>query len=360
MKYISIENLYKWYSLNELLNLKSFISIVLAYFIPLFFGLLFGIFRLRRRRMCETDCVRIAPLILFFSLLTDGANLNNEKLMNLLHPTLLEEGIVERGILQAVARCLHDKFGKLVGLSDMAIRISRSGRQTNCEGFIDFEYTKQVWCKLSWVWRPTHSKGPKRKPREEPGATGSSVNGIDSAFLDAFYVTAFYVNPKEEDCLDVEKYVNLDNFNPFAERFVKRIFEKPPTEAMMMMMPALQKTHFENDVNKLQEEIQHVVSNCGGLPHDGELTNRVDVTLIERKTITSMPKIRNTESVERDTSAMEDSMAILKSIEILYLVGGGMCDIEVSVRFNFYGLHCVVTQYEVRQKKNIPSNNVLD
>ncbi|CCW64331.1 unnamed protein product [Phytomonas sp. EM1] len=361
MERVLIEGLFGSDGLQKLLKSKSLTSFALACLIPLCISLLLGICRLRRGRVCETDRVRIAPLLMFFSLLTDSANADNEKLLvSLLHPSLLEEGMVEPGVLQATARCLCDKFGKLVSISNATIRVARSGRQTNCEGLVDFEHVKQVWCHLSWVWRPIQTRQWKDKSREESGTSRFSASGINLDILNAFYVTDFHVELKKGDCLNLEKYVNPDDFQSFAKSFVKRIFEKPPTDAVGMMMPTLQKAYLKNNVNNLQEEIQQVLNICGGLAHGVESTNWMDAILVERKTVSSMPKVRVDGDVGEDTSTKENRMATAGSIEVLCQIGGGTHDIEVSMCITFYGLHCVVTQYEVRPKSDEPSKNIVE
>ncbi|KEG13260.1 hypothetical protein DQ04_01121150 [Trypanosoma grayi] len=280
------------------------------------------------RRPRELSASAVAPFVLFMDYLTDGATAGYDKpLMSLFHPELLGN-VVERGLVRAMVRCLCKRLGKVTHIPRDTAMIKSKGNQVNFVALVDFQCAKQVKCRMSWVWCP-----PKELLHTKTG------------FMRRFYVTGFRVEPQQGEDFDVLEFLRTEDFVPYAERFVEGLFERPPRAAVGMMIPALQKRYVD-DLEKLQQSIQHV----SGAAPDGAV--EVNATLMSEEIV------RAPASAEPAAGAEDGAM---QGIEMRFLVSGvGRREVEVTVSLVFAELRCFVNRYEVRARPDTRVQVVLD
>ncbi|KAH9599433.1 hypothetical protein LSM04_001105 [Trypanosoma melophagium] len=355
----------------------TFLSIGL----PWLFLVLYVIYYYYFKRPREFSTTAIAPFLLFMDYLTDGATAGYDKpLMNLFHPELLGN-YVERGLVRAMVRCLCKRVGKVVHIPrDTAMTKSR-GNNVNFIALVDFQYAKQVKCRMSWIWRQTRN-------------TIHTRNGP----VRAFYVTGFRVEPVGGKEFDVVEFLCTDDFVPFAESFVEKLFERPPKAAVEMMVPALQE-RYVNDLDKLQRSIQHV---CGvtettaGEPNitlvgetilragpavntsapetngnnrgEGNTTdnnnnnnNKISTSTTTSTTTTSSSTSSSPASKGNTPNGSDTKGAAIQGIEFRFFVNGiSQREMEVTVTVVFAGLRCYVNRYEVRALPDTRTQVVFD
>ncbi|ORC89607.1 uncharacterized protein TM35_000111410 [Trypanosoma theileri] len=332
--------------------------------LPWFFLVLYVVYYYIKRPR-EFSTTAIAPFLLFMDYLTDGATAGYDKpLMNLFHPELIGN-YVDRGLLRAMVRCLCKRVGKVVHIPRDTAMMKSRGNNVNFIALVDFQYAKQVKCRISWTWRPTgnmlHTKNGPIRP---------------------FYVTGFRVEPAGGKEFDVVEFLRTDDFVPFAESFVERLFERPPKAAVEMMVPALQE-RYVNDLDKLQRSIQHV---CGTTE---KTAGEPNITLVGESILRASTSANTAAAAETDgnnrgegntaedtntnTNTSSSSTkantpsggdakgSAIQGIEFRFFVNGiSQREMEVTVAVVFAGLRCYVNRYEVRALPDTRTQVVLD
>lgn len=280
------------------------------------------------KRVRKMDRQPLAPMVTFFSALTDGASAGfDQQLLRMFHPALLKEGQVERGVVRAMVRCLCAQFGPVVDIPRDTVVMRRDGLQVNCAALVNFTRCRGVKCQLSWVDR-IGSVVPRAPGPRLPAV----IDGVRLVPLHSFHVTRFHVEPKRRDeAYNVLEYLDLEDFEPFAERFVERLFLRPPRAAVEMMVPPLRDRHAgEEALLKLQDSVAAAVAACGGL-RDKD----VDAVLVEKKMCWS------------EGTGEEGEGKVLNGVEMTFQVAGNTRDARVIVGFTLVSLSCRVTRYEV-------------
>ncbi|ESS67374.1 hypothetical protein TCDM_04003 [Trypanosoma cruzi Dm28c] len=322
---------------------------------------LYGLYYLFKRSR-EVMASTMAPFIIFMDYLTDGATAGYDKpLMSLLHPELLEN-VVERGLIRAMARCLCKQFGKVEHIPRDTVMMRSRCDDVNFVALVDFQHAKRVKCRMSWRWR-----------------SSGDVFFQKAGLVRSFYITGFLVEPRPEEQFDVLNFLHTEDFVPFAESFVEKLFEQSPKAAVMMMVPALQERYM-TDLEKLQRSIERVCGISQGSQRevDAKLVSEV----ILRAPALSKPPGENTdrESGDKDggvvgggsaaASANDDSgdmnekeaaKTAVRGIEMRFVVNGvGRREMEVTVVLSFSGLRCYVSRYEVRARPDPRTQVLLD
>lgn len=325
------------------------------------YGLIYGIFQ----RPGELKAMQLSPFLTFFFFLTDPATPGfDQRLMQMFHPSLLQEkvdgGSVQRGLIRAMSRCLIDNFGPITDIPRDTVVIKKDGNDVNCMALVDFAKAKQVRCQLSWKKRSNVVKKYKAATGRYPVRTGkeaTKINGIGLAFPYTFQVTSFHVDPKKGDEFNILKYINVGDFDDFGTRFVDRLFQCPPVDAVGMMVEPLQEKYAAEKVDVLQRNVQSVVDACGGL------ASPLDDLEIDQTSCKAVYSTADNEATGDDAAAaplpgepMRTRMTKEKAttpkaidgVDMEYLVKGKIRNVEVHIRLTFSGLRAMVARYELR------------
>lgn len=332
---------------QNLANSGSYTSAAITLLIPWSLLVAYGLYYWFFKRPCSMSRAAMGPFVTFYTLLTDGATAGYDKpLMRLFHPGMLKDGAVERGVLRAMTRCLCDRFGKVVAIPRDTVCLKRDGMQANCVALVDFERVKGVTCQLSWVTRLPSVRASERLAQNTTTSTSNTstsplerlaaVDGIGMVPLHTFHVTSFHIEPHTHDALDVLQYLQLDDFEHFAEKFVSAIFAQPPRAAIEAMVPALRKRYAADEGNQLQCNVQMVVRAAGGM-------REVDAVVSDRRVLRS-----------------EANPKAIDGIEMTYWVRGAIRHMEVYLRMTFVGMRCYVTRYELRIRPDERTQVVVD
>ncbi|KPI89992.1 hypothetical protein ABL78_0852 [Leptomonas seymouri] len=329
------------------------------------YGLIYGIFQ----RPGEMKAMALSPFFTFFFFLTDPATPGfDQRLMRMFHPSLLQEendgGSVQRGLIRAMSRCLIDNFGPITDIPRDTVVIKKDGNNVNCMALVDFEKAKQVRCQLSWKRRPGIVKKYKEKTGRYPerkGKEAATINGISIAFPHTFHVTSFHVDPKKGDEFNVLKYVLLCDFDDFGTLFVNRLFQRPPTDAVKMMVEPLQEKYSRENEGVLQRNVQTVVDACGGLasPLDDLDIDQTSCKAVYSKleeALASEPLPGGPKSVGKE----DTSRRAIDGIDMEYLVKGKTRNIEAYIRLTFSGLRAMVARYELRLLPDAHTQIIVD
>ncbi|KAG5477079.1 hypothetical protein LSCM1_05420 [Leishmania martiniquensis] len=317
------------------------------------YGLYYGIFL----RPTEQAAMALSPLLTFLFFLTDKDTPgSDQRLMRLFHPSLLEEerdgGSVQRGLIRAMSRCLVDTFGKVTSISRDTAVLTREGNNVQCVALIDFEKVKQVRCQLSWKRRPGVVKRYRQEAGRYPARSEKEsfvLDGIGIALPYTFQVTSFHIDPQKGDEFDILEYVRLVDFDDVGELCVRRLFEKPPRAAVSMMAQPLKEIYSsEESLATLQESVQKVVEACGGLASSPDT---VDVDQTSYKAIYAPQREAAAPLTGAPQKAKEENdrtASAIVGVDMVHLVKGNSCDVEVRLRLTFSGLRALVDRYEVR------------
>lgn len=351
--------------LEDLANNWSLASASVAVLVPWSLVLGYVLYYWFFKRPAKLERAALGPFLTFYTLLTNGATPGFDKqLMSVFHPAVFKDGNVEKGLLRAMARCLTSTFGPVECVPRETVVLKRDGLTVNCVALVDFSKRKQVACHLSWIRRVVSVKSLQTQEREGlvlPGRRFSPeevVDGIGMAPLGSFHVTGFHVEQRGANTLDVAKYIKPEEFEAFSESFVERLFERPPTRAAQMMLPALQEKHLQDGAKALEESIQRAVRAAGGLYRSGSTAGEgIDATLTDETLVKSANKDR---AAPTDESSPSSSRSSVDAIDMTFHVRGVCRDLEVQLRFTVVGLRCFVAFYEVRLLPDHHTQVVVD
>ncbi|AAZ10247.1 uncharacterized protein TEOVI_000223400 [Trypanosoma equiperdum] len=315
-----------------LFDSSSTLGVIIVSVVPWFVVLLYYLYY-RIKRIGEVPPEVVAPLAHFLEVLTDGATAGYDKeLMNLFHPELLTVR-VERGVVRAMVRWVCDRLGKVTNIMRDAVLVKDDGDEAHIIALVDFEKVQQVKCRMSWKWRHTTGAAPRNQ------------SSAKTEVSKRFFVTAFRFEPHTEVKSDVLQFLKTDDFIPFAEKFVERLFERPPKTAVEMMVPSLKDKYISN-LDKLQGDVRGV---CGPL-----LGGSVDVNC----SLIDATVLRGPLSTAKEEGQTEEGV---RGIEMSFFVSGVGCrNVNVNLLLVFADLRCYVGRYEVRVVPDTRTQVIVD
>eukprot|EP00796_Vickermania_ingenoplastis_P009262 gene9262-6513_t len=336
------------------------------------------------------------PFLYFYTLFTSGASSGYDReVFQLLHPSLLHK--VDKGMVRAMMRYLHSTLGKVVDVPLETAVVKQDGLQVNTVALVHFERARFIKCQLHFVLRPSLERGAAQTlsdgttkfhvmsfhvdvPRDKAVRAAPPCNSGDASRENSSTSPLENKGSSLRRQSSVVDFLELDDFIPVGERFIKGLFLRSQRHEMVELMIPAMREKYEKDASKLEQltdSMRQTVRAAGGYKCDELDFTLVDARYIYAKEVQEFPTRRDGEEAEpvvvdkpaaecasspsntRSRSSRGPDGAIKGFCQIFHVMGNNR-DIEVELRLTLVELACRVFNFQVRLLPDERHHVVLD